>query len=146
MKASYRRMDTKGQGLLEFALVLPLLVIIMFGLLDLGRAFFTIIVISNASREGARYLTQNPDDNIPDPYGNTFYGTKQAAIAEAQGSIVNLTPSDVNISYCLDNDTFEGCDSGYPVEVRVTYQFKLILGSFLPSPVNLTRFTRMMVP
>lgn len=43
-----------GQGLVEFALVLPILVLLIFGLFDLGNAVYTQNVIANASREGAR--------------------------------------------------------------------------------------------
>jgi len=136
----------KGQGLTEFALVVPVLLVVAFGLLDLGRAFFAVITISNAAREGARYLTQHPDDNIPDEYGTTFAGTKQVAAAEAQGSFINLTFSNVTVSYCLDADEFEGCDSGYPVIVQVSYNFDLVLGWIFPGPIALTRSTQMMVP
>lgn len=44
----------RGQGLLEFALVLPLLMLFVFGLFDLGYAVFLNNTISNAAREGAR--------------------------------------------------------------------------------------------
>ena len=144
--AVFRQAREKGQGLLEFALVVPVLLLIALGLLDLGRAFFAAIVISNASREGARYLTLHPDDNVADAYGNTFNGTKQAAISEVQGSFINISPADVRITYCRDLDGFPGCDSGFPVIVRVDYDFELLTGWLLPSPATLTRFTQMMVP
>lgn len=136
----------KGQGLLEFALILPVLLLVAVGLLDLGRAFFAAIVITNASREGARYLTLHPDDNVADAYGNTFIGTKQTAISEVQGSFITIAPADVQVTYCRDIDGFTGCDSGYPVIVRVDYDFELLVGWLLPSPFTLTRFTQMMVP
>lgn len=140
------RSREKGQGLTEFALVVPVLLLVAFGLLDLGRAFFAVITISNAAREGARYLTQHPEDNLPDAYGTTFAGTKQVAAAEAQGSFINLTPSNVTVTYCLDADEFEGCDSGYPVIVSVNYNFNMVLGWLFSNPIVLTRSTRMMVP
>jgi hypothetical protein len=136
----------KGQGLVEFALIMPVLLLVALGLFDLGRAFFATIIIANASREGARYLTLHPDDNAADTYGNTFIGTKQTAIAEVQGSFINISPADVQVTYCLDTDGFPGCDSGYPVIVQVHYDFDLLTGWLLPSPISLTRFTQMMVP
>jgi uncharacterized protein (UPF0333 family) len=141
-----RQLREKGQGLLEFALILPVLLLVAVGLLDLGRAFFAAIVIANASREGARYLTLHPDDNAADAYGNTFIGTKQTAISEVQGSFINISPADVQVTYCIDIDGFPGCDSGYPVIVQVDYDFELMVGWLLPSPITLTRFTQMMVP
>jgi len=38
----------------EFALVLPMFILLLFALVDFGRAFFTWQVVTNASREGAR--------------------------------------------------------------------------------------------
>ena len=39
---------------MEFALVLPLLLLVIAGIVDFGRAFFTQIELTNAAREGAR--------------------------------------------------------------------------------------------
>jgi len=43
-----------GQGLVEFALILPFLLLVVLGTFDMGRAVYTKTVISNAAREGAR--------------------------------------------------------------------------------------------
>lgn len=48
------RMTYRGQALLEFALILPLIVLIILGTFDLGTAVYANTVISNAAREGAR--------------------------------------------------------------------------------------------
>lgn len=128
-----------GQSLLELAIVLPLLVLIVLGALDLGRAFFTVIVISNASREGARYLVLHPADNL-----GGYSGTEIAAIAEASGSFVTINVGDVNAT-CADADA-DGCDSGSTAIVTVNNAFFPILGWFIPSPLPLTRSTEMLVP
>jgi Flp pilus assembly protein TadG len=56
-----------GQGLVEFALVFPLIVLILFGILDLGRAVYAYNTIANAARQGARVAAVNqldpPDSN-----------------------------------------------------------------------------------
>lgn len=44
----------RGQSLVEFAMVLPLLLVIMFGIVDFGRVFFSWVTVTNATREGAR--------------------------------------------------------------------------------------------
>lgn len=49
-----RPSTTSGQGLVEFALVFPIFLILLFGLFDLGRAVFSYNEITNAAREGAR--------------------------------------------------------------------------------------------
>lgn len=48
------RRRQRGQGLVELAVVLPFLLIILLGALDLGRAFFAYAAISNAAYEAAR--------------------------------------------------------------------------------------------
>ena len=44
-----------GQTLVEFALVIPILLLLMLGFFDLGRAVFFTASLSNAVREGARF-------------------------------------------------------------------------------------------
>lgn len=48
------RSGRRGQGLVEFALVLPVFLLILFGLIDVGRFVYLNSVLSQAAREGAR--------------------------------------------------------------------------------------------
>jgi hypothetical protein len=54
--------DQKGQGLLEFALVVVFLVITLFAIIDFARVFFGYATMSNGVREGARYAVVHTDD------------------------------------------------------------------------------------
>jgi Flp pilus assembly protein TadG len=47
----------RGDAIVEFALVLPILLLILFGILELGRVIDAWIVVQNAAREGARVGT-----------------------------------------------------------------------------------------
>jgi hypothetical protein len=49
-----RRDPSRGQTLVEFALVIPVFLVILFGLIDLGRFVVTDHILSQAAREGAR--------------------------------------------------------------------------------------------
>ncbi len=49
-----RASSRRGQGLVEFALVLPIFLLILFGLIDVGRYVYMNSVLSQAAREGAR--------------------------------------------------------------------------------------------
>ena len=51
-----------GQSLLEFALTLPLLILFVMGVFDLGRGIYYYSAIHNAAREGARYGAVNHCD------------------------------------------------------------------------------------
>jgi len=51
----------QGQSLVEFALTLPVLLLILSGLLDLGRAYYTFVALEEAVAEAALYLAISPD-------------------------------------------------------------------------------------
>ena len=131
----------KGQGLVEFALIFTVLLLVGFGALDLGRVFHTLITVTNASREGARYLSLHPADNV-----DGFSGTISAALSEAEGSIPDIALVQTEVTYCTDHDPLPGCDSGFPVRVKVSYPFKFLMGWLVPSPVTLSHSTEMIVP
>jgi hypothetical protein len=57
---SYGRKEV-GSAAVEFALVLPLVVLLIFGLIDFGRLFFVKISLTSASREAARISTFYPN-------------------------------------------------------------------------------------
>ena len=50
----------RGTALVEFAIILPLLALVTFGTVDLGRAYMTINQVKNAAREGAAYAQTHP--------------------------------------------------------------------------------------
>jgi Flp pilus assembly protein TadG len=50
-----RNVREKAQGVVEFALILPILLMIVYGLLEVGRLIFVYSTVVSASREGARY-------------------------------------------------------------------------------------------
>lgn len=94
--------------MVEFALLAPILFLVLFGIVDFGRATFFANEITNAAREGARVaiLASNPcNTQIADPSSNctTSSGTGvtvcQAILAEA-----NLIPS-ANWNGCSDSAT-----------------------------------------
>ena len=61
MSAHLRR-RSRGQALAEFALALPVFLILVFGMFDVGRAVYTYNTLTNAAREGARFAIVNQDE------------------------------------------------------------------------------------
>ena len=59
------RADRTGQSLVEFALVVPLLLLIFSGAADLGRAFYNQVALENAVKEGSLYGARYPLCGIP---------------------------------------------------------------------------------
>lgn len=57
-----KRKRTKGQGLVEFALILPILLLVVVGTIEVARIFLIYVNVSNAAREASRYGMVNPTD------------------------------------------------------------------------------------
>jgi hypothetical protein len=53
-----------GQGVLEFALALPIMLILIMGIVDFGRMMITYTAVASASREAARYGAAVGDDGF----------------------------------------------------------------------------------
>ena len=128
-----------GQALVEFALVLPLLLVLILGVIDFTRLITTKMVLTNVAREGASYISRNPDE----------YG---AGVSEKTRSVINqeaqnITLENHNISLSCSN----ACEFGDTIEVTVTHGVDLIFGGFLQTlglandPFEVSSTVRMMV-
>ena len=53
----------RGQALVEMAVLLPVLLLILMGVLDFGRYFYTGLTVRHAAREGARYGAVHASDD-----------------------------------------------------------------------------------
>ena len=92
-----------GQGLVEFALVLPILVLILLGVLDLGLAIYANTTVSNTAREGARAAVVG--GNV-----NQAIQTTAIGVYSSNSSVFTYTVS-------------SPITSGNPVTVTVSYSF-----------------------
>ena len=78
----------QGQALVEMALVLPILLILMLGILEFGRAWYTKQVITDAAREGARLaVVQNNDIDQDDVKAAIATALSRAGIPGAATTI-----------------------------------------------------------
>lgn len=72
----------QGQSLVEFALMVIVLTVLLLGILDLGRAYFTLLALQDAAGEGASYASVHPtwitSSDQSDP-NNITYRVKNAA-------------------------------------------------------------------
>src|ERR1700737_28019 len=71
----------RGQSVVEMALAAPLLTLMLFGLVDFGRAYFQYIALVNVAREGARYAAYGyvNTSNVVAPPQNTVQGRMKLA-------------------------------------------------------------------
>jgi len=110
----------RGQGLLEFALVLPIFLLILMAIIDYGRAFFVYVNLFNAAREGTRFGLVSPGDRTD-------------VNQRVRDRIILVRPDDVNINVWYDRgpDTVIFTDpdllaAGDRVIVEVVYDLEFM--------------------
>jgi Flp pilus assembly protein TadG len=101
--------QTRGQALVEFALVIPLLLLLMVGIMEFSRAWMTQNILTGAAREGAR----------------------AAAVGGNGVAAANQVLTSANINTASVNVAPSGSQYG-PVTVTVTYNFPVSVPGFLP--------------
>ena len=137
----------KGQGTIEFALMLPILVLVVFGVLELGRAFFAFIAITNAAREGTRVFTFRPDVT-------TIANINTAVYTEIGNTPLVKTSNIAGIEIRCRNDysvvttniQLQACPAEQPIRVTVSYNHELIFRLIFPQSITLRRSAEMMIP
>lgn len=104
----YKRTHQTGQSIIEMALLLPVMLVLVVMALEFGRVFFTKIVITNAAREAAYYLSVNPSE-----YNG---GSAQNAVLVAQTEASNSGVPNISVSI-TPKSSYGGEQS---VEITVT--------------------------
>jgi Flp pilus assembly protein TadG len=131
-----------GQGLVEFALVLPILLLLVVGALDLGRAFYLKVALENSAREGAYYMVYNPAEGA----ANAFAKAKLATQVEAEDSGITIPTEDIEVQ-CMQGATIDNtCPSGSTVTVTVRHELELVIDMFSDGPVEMINDARMLIP
>lgn len=131
MSTTSQRRSSKAQAIAEFALSLPILLLIVAITIDFGRVYFFDLSIRDASFAAARYAGMNPFDDS---------GIKSAAANASNGV---LTTTNVTISTPA-NTTCDGASrvSGCPMTISVSYVFAPItpfISSLIGSSITLNR-------
>lgn len=87
----------RGQSLVEFAIVLPILLLLLAGTFDAARAFFTYMAMREAAQESAAYASVNPSDTV----GITFRARDATNLLQGLGTnmAVTVTPT-VSGKFC----------------------------------------------
>ena len=104
-----------GQSLVEFTLLLPFLLALLFGSIEVSRAVYAQNALTNAAYRGAYYGMIHPAD---------IDGIKKAAINSAIG--IALAQADIKV-------TCEPCDSRQPIDVAITYRFESVFTPLIPT-------------
>lgn len=117
--------DKSGQSMLEFALVLPILILLLMGIMDFGRLFASYVELQNAARDGARYAALQKQISQSD----------LETRVKSNLVILNKDQSGFTIKLTYSNSTKPEL-----VDVTLDYPMKMmtpIIGDIIGSPVNL---------
>lgn len=87
----------RGATVVEFAIIAPLLFLLLFGIIEFGRVIATYTGVFTAAREGARYAVAVGDSDAGVPRYRDCVGINGAAISKAV--LVNLTHDDIDVRY-----------------------------------------------
>jgi Flp pilus assembly protein TadG len=118
------RSRRRGQSVVEFALILPIMLFLIAGAVDIGRLFFAYVTIENAAKEGAFYGATNPScdssASCADPRNVTWRLRQDlSGLSGTSSSVRCLSPGGTVTAANL-------CAEGYTYEVTVSYPFGLI--------------------
>ena len=108
---------SRGNAVVEFALVLPLLLLVLFGITEFGRMLMTTNMLNTASREGARLAAVSPiSDSL----------SVQARVNEVLAA-GKIAPKAIRVIYNA---------GAHSVTVQVTSDFQVLSRSVLPSSMR----------
>lgn len=133
--------STRGQSVVEFALLIPAIMVFVVSVIDFGKLFYTYQIITNAAREGARYAAL-ADAKITDAVVQQAIRKSLEPIADA-GAIsfvgrppagtcppLTLTPGGFVLVYGCGWNGTPASDPSAVVEIHMEYK-TVLLGRFL---------------
>lgn len=138
--------NEKGSALVEMAVIMPLILLLLMGIVDLGRAFYYSNAVARAAEAGALYGSQNPTDTTG------MVDASDSAMSAAFGSAPDLTTNNATASYgcecadgtgisaaCATTPSCTNMNTVYYVTVTASAAFKpLIPWPGVPSSFNLS--------
>lgn len=149
-----RRNRSRGQTLVEFALILPVFLVLTLGVVDGARVFSAYISITNGAREGALYAAQGTSYlkwcsttatvACPAGYSGTNQSTDPDNIAyRIQQETSGLTQANLLLSApTCDNGTCNSSSTTVTVQVRYSMTlFVPMISALMGSPVQMTATT-----
>jgi Flp pilus assembly protein TadG len=139
LRRLHGRRDESGVAMVELAIVLPVLALLLFGLLDVGRLVYVNNAASQGAREGSRWGSVA---------GRSNTATERAAVEAKTASLMTGVPAaTVTVTCERDGGTTSSCRSGDVLVVRVETRvdmFTPLIGQIVGG-VDLTSTSRVAV-
>ena len=134
-RARRRGRRGNGQSLVEFALVIPIIVLLVAAFVEIGRAVFAYNTIANAARQGARVAAVNQVADVTDcdasrPVEDPFephWSIRGCVLVAAK--TLGITTDDITVEYDTPPDSTLSCDPvlhiGCIATITVTYDYSI---------------------
>ena len=112
-----RKSEERGQSLVEVGISFILILFLLSGAVDLGRAFLAFIALQDASQEGAIYAAIADKDSAG-------YNAVVQRVRQSSGSPVNLADTGtVSVAVSPSGAGYNALCAGQTVQVSITHQF-----------------------
>jgi Flp pilus assembly protein TadG len=136
MPAIDRWREDRGNNLVEFALISFMFIMVLAGVVELGRMVLVYNTIANAAREGTRYAIVHGADQTSTPSGPgnpcTCTAVNTVITNFASAGLINTSAMTITVAYPNGNN-----NAGSPVTVKVLYTYDPFVG-FFGSLLNVT--------
>jgi Flp pilus assembly protein TadG len=114
------RRSSRGQSIVEFALIAPLLLITVFGIIDFAMGLRAWVSLTNATRDGARY------GSVGNPLGSAVTSCVGEDDATVVGRVCTVAEGLDKAEMTVDPSCDPDCDPGSSVRVEATYEYHFI--------------------
>lgn len=131
----HRRRGERGTAAVEFALVIPVLLILVMGIIEFGRAYYVQTVLSGAAREGVRAMAlQNNATAARTATKNAGYGL---TLTDAQIAVSTYPYNTPGTATATPTCTVTGTTPASTASVAITYPMTYIT-KFFGTSITLT--------
>lgn len=111
----------RGAASVEFALLVPILIMLVFGVMEFSRAYNVQVSLTNAAREGVRSVALNKSQDTPENQEKARKAARDAATAAAAHLTPALKDSDITFSPA-------SCTAGSQIKVDINYNLTTMTG------------------
>jgi len=127
----------KGASLVEFALILPVLALLLFGLIDFGFIYNDFLQVRQGVRDGAR---QGAVGNFGpasvctnDPALPSSGSTQAQRLICTTRSLIGLDANKLKVAVCVANNTDTACDTSGPPNAKYAAGNKMVVCAMYPA-------------
>jgi len=118
MKRHTRRLE-RGQSLVEMTVITVILILLLGGLVDIGRSFIILAAVENAAGEGALYGAMHPNCLVDVAATCEGNASVQDRVKQEGGSMITIT--NAMIATSIDGDGTIHPSNAFSVDVNYSY-------------------------